>query len=466
MLLLGSVYTRKNEHALNLYQARPPYSSKVNITDDFGFNMAADLFIKSIKEHGANPHFKVDLAQVVTQFAGNKTDILLQRALDLNNLGLKTESKRTFDRAFELMLMMDALTSTVPDQRLERMIDNARKHGYTKEESDYYEANAKRQLTQWGNNSTPALHDNASKVWSGLIRGYYLGRWTAYAYSLQSGEALDLNEWETNWINKSGALTKAPTTGDINVYAVTLYKAAIEYIAENIPDVRISMTYAGSNKAKITITPLRDSLEVNYTLDGKTPSASSSSYIKSFEIDLPATIKAVAFKNGRQSGDVNTVKIPVSFGKPVSVSQPADKYKARFGATLTDGEKASANTPGLNWLGYEGENLSAIVTMEGKFKISKVTIGYLQKSDSWIFAPRSVIVETSGDGINFKPAGIVDVDDNLWNIPAKRSDLTISFPETEASHLRLLVFNRGTCPENHPGAGKKAWLLIDEITVE
>jgi hypothetical protein len=28
------------------------------------------------------------------------------------------------------------------------------------------------------------------------------------------------------------------------------------------------------------------------------------------------------------------------------------------------------------------------------------------------------------------------------------------------------VFNRGTCPDNHPGAGKKAWMLIDEITVE
>lgn len=466
MSLLGSVYTRKNEHALNLYQARPPYSPNVNVADDYGFNMAADLFIKSIKEHGTNQVFKVDLAQVITQFAGNKTDILLQRALDLHHLGLKAESKRTFDRAFELMVMMDALTATIPNQRLERLIDNARKYGYTKEESDYFEANAKRLLTQWGTNSTPALHDYASKVWSGLIRGYYLGRWTAYANSLQSGEALNLNEWETTWINKSGSLTKAPTTGDVNVYAVTLYKAAIEYIAENIPDVQISMTYAGGNKAKVTITPVRDSLNVNYTIDGKTPSASSSSYINSFEIDLPATIKAVAYKNGKQSGDVKTVKIPVSFGKPVSVSQPADKYKARFGTTLTDGEKASANTPVYNWLGYEGENLSAIVTLEGKFKISKVTIGYLQKSEAWIFAPRSVIVETSADGINYKPAGIVDVDDNLWNIPAKRTDLTISFPETEASHMRILVFNRGTCPDNHPGAGKKAWLLIDEITVE
>jgi len=466
MWLLGSVYTFKNEHALNFYQARPPYNANVNVSDNNGFDMAADLFIKSIKQHGTNQLFRVDLAQVVTQFAGNKTDILLQRALDLDNLGLKAESKRAFDRAFELMLMMDALTSTVPNQRLERMIENARKYGYTKEESDYYEANVKRQLTQWGNNSTPALHDYASKVWSGLIRGYYLGRWTAYANSLQSGEALDLSGWETNWINKSGALTKAPTTGDINVYAVTLYKAAIEYVAENIPDVRISMTYTGSNKAKVSITALQDSLDVYYTIDGKTPSTGSAKYINSFDIGLPATVKAVAYKNNRQSGDINTVNIPVSFGKPVSVTQPADKYKARSGATLTDGEKASANMPGLNWLGYEGENLSAVVMLEGKFKISKVTIGYLQKSDSWVFAPRSVIVETSDDGINFKPAGIVDVDDNQWNTQAKRANLTISFPETEATHIRLLVFNRGNCPDNHPGAGKKAWLLVDEITVE
>ncbi len=493
--LLGSVYAKNNFHPLNLYQARPPYASNVNMKDDPGLNHATALFIRSIKKYSASPLFKTDLALLVTQYAGNKVDILLQRALDLNNLGNISESKRAFDRAFELMLMMDGLTSSMPDQRLERLIDNARKYGYTKEESDYYETNAKRQLTQWGNNATPVLNEYASRVWSGLIRGYYLGRWSAYARSLQTGEALDLNEWETNWINKSGSLTKSPTTGDVNVYAVTLYNAAREYINENIPLVKITASYIGNNKALVTLVPLQSDTEmsfngeepatkgnsktivpltpvqsgnsINYTTDGSSPASVTVKYEIPFEVNLPATIKAVAYLNNALAGDAATLKIPVSFGKPVSIfPQPAEKYKAHLGATLTDGIKTGENYQDGTWLGYEGDNLSAMISLEGKYKVSKVTLSYLQNSDAWIFAPHSVIFETSADGVNYKSAGVHDFDDSRWNISGRRSEITVSFPETEAAYIRMLIFNRGICPANHPGAGKKAFMFIDEITVE
>ncbi len=465
--LLGSVYSKNNEHALNLYQARPLYSSNVNVNDDLAFDRATALFIKSTDKFGTSPLFKTDLALVVTQYAGNKVDILLKRAMELNKLGLTSDSKRAFERAFELMLMMDGLTSTMPDQRLERMIDNARKYGLNKEESDYFEANAKRQLTQWGNSSTPVLHEYASKVWSGMIRGYYLGRWSAYAKSLEKGETIDFNVWEDNWINKPGSLTKSPTTGDVNKYALTLYNAANEYVNENMPQVKISMTYSGNNKVLVTLQPLGGDFTLSYTTDGSVPFSGSKQYDKPFETELPALIKAIAINKNQPAGDVSTVQIPVSFGKPVTISpQPSEKHKARFGATLTDAVKASENTDDGNWLGYEGDNLSAIVSLGGTYKVSKVTLSYLQNSSSWIFAPHSFIVETSVDGTTYNSAGIYDFDNNNWNIAANKGEATINFPETQASFVRLLVFNRGKCPDNHPGAGKKAWLFVDEITVE
>jgi alpha-N-acetylglucosaminidase len=467
MNLLGSVYFANNEHPLNLYQARPPYTSNVNIKDDMGFDKAAELFVKSIGNLGTNQLFKTDLALVVTQFTGNKVDLLLQRAMDLNKLGLKTESKRAFDRAFELMLMMDGLTSTMPDQRLERMIDNARKYGYNKEESDYYEADAKRQLTQWGNNSTPVLHEYASKVWSGLIRGYYLGRWTAYASSLQTGNSLDMNEWENEWINKPGALTKPLTTGDVTKYALSLYNAANEYINENLPKVNIIARYAGNNNTQVTMQPLRDSLTIYYTTDGSLPSAGSKKYDKSFDVGLPATIKAIAYYKNAVSGDINTVKIPVSFGKPITIyPQPNAKFASTYGSTLNNGIKGSDNYTDGNWLGYEGENLSTTISLENKFKISKVTVGYLENSSASIFAPHSIIVETSVDGNNYKSAGVYDFEDRNWSITTKKGEVAIKFPVTEAAYVRLLIFNRGKSPDNSSSAGKKAWLFVDEITVE
>jgi len=467
MNLLGTVYSTNNEHPLNLYQARPPYSSNVNRHDEPGFDQAADLFIKSIDQFGTSPLFKTDLAQVITQYTGNKVDILLQRALDLHKLGLATESKRAFDRAFELLLMMDGLTSTMPDQRLERLIENARKFGYTKEESDYYEANAKRQLTQWGNSNTPVLHEYASKVWSGLIRSYYLGRWSAYAKSLQSGENLNLDEWETNWINTPGIKTKSPTTGDVNKYALTVYNTAKKYINENIPQLQVNLFYAGNNKALVTLQPLHDSLVLFYTTNGTNPSAGTTRYDKPFEVSLPATIKAVAYHNNALLGDINTVEIPVSFGKTATIfPQPSKKYAAQYGATLTNQVNVTENFKDGNWLGYEGDNLSSVISLDGKFKISKVTVSYLHNPNEWIFAPHSIIVETSVDGNTYKSAGIYDFDDSKWDIPSQKKDITISFPETEAAFVRLLIFNRGTCPTNHPGAGKKAWLFVNEITVQ
>jgi alpha-N-acetylglucosaminidase len=467
LTLLGSVYGRNSEHALNLYQARPPYSSNVNIFEDPDFDRATALFVKSAENFKDSPLFKTDLALMVTQYAGNKVDVLLKRAMELHKLGLSAESQRAFGRAFELLLMMDGITSTMPDQRLERMIENARKYGLNKEESDYFEANAKRQLTQWGTISTPVLHEYASKVWSGLIRSYYLGRWNAYAKSLQTGEAIDLNTWEANWISKPGIPTKAPTTGDANKYAVTLYNAANEYITENLPQVKVTIKYAGANKSMVSMQPFESDYQVTYTTDGSAPLIGSKKYDNPFGIELPATVKAAAFNNNKMVGSVNTIKVPISFGKPVAISpMPSDKYKAQFGGTLTDAVKASENHQDGNWLGLEGDNLSATITLEGSYKVSKVTLSYLQNNNALIFAPLSVIVETSVDGKTYKSAGIYDLDENKWNIPANKGEVNISFTETQASHVRLLVINRGKCPVNHPASGKKAWLFVDEITVE
>jgi hypothetical protein len=164
---------------------------------------------------------------------------------------------------------------------------------------------------------------------------------------------------------------------------------------------------------------------------------------------------------------MSTVFVPVSYGKTTDISTlPSDKYKAQYGVSLTDGILASANYTDGKWLGYEGENMGALIKLDGKFKISKVSLGYLENSDALIFAPLSVIVETSEDGLTYKSVGVTDINQSNWNKTAQRTEFTLKFPETEASFVRVLVMNRVNCPENHFATGKKAWLFVDEITVE
>ncbi|KAG2778952.1 Alpha-N-acetylglucosaminidase [Phytophthora cactorum] len=45
---------------------------------------------------------------------------------------------------------------------------------------EYYEYEARNQVTRWGDNNNEAIHDYAGKEWAGLVKGYYIPRWTMW----------------------------------------------------------------------------------------------------------------------------------------------------------------------------------------------------------------------------------------------------------------------------------------------
>ncbi|KAG6574626.1 Alpha-N-acetylglucosaminidase [Phytophthora cinnamomi] len=45
---------------------------------------------------------------------------------------------------------------------------------------EYYEYEARNQVTRWGDNNNEAIHDYAGKEWAGLVKGYYLPRWNMW----------------------------------------------------------------------------------------------------------------------------------------------------------------------------------------------------------------------------------------------------------------------------------------------
>jgi len=99
--------------------------------------------------------------------------------------------------AFRLIPEIDFLLRAHPLYRLERWVDFARNWGATPQEKDYYEEQAKLQVTVWGG---PNLSEYAAKEWSGLIDGYYLKRWKRFADSLEYGKTYDIRHWEMKWI--------------------------------------------------------------------------------------------------------------------------------------------------------------------------------------------------------------------------------------------------------------------------
>ena len=106
-----------------------------------------------------------------------------------------------------------------------------------------------------------------------------------------------------------------------------------------------------------------------------------------------------------------------------------------------------------------------IVELQEAKTIRKVGLGYLRKTGDWIFPPAAVRIALSPDGKQYTSV----VDTNLVSVQQGDTEsrtLEQTIRPTEARFLRYRIENTGLCPDWHPGAGKPAWLFVDELLFE
>jgi len=97
-------------------------------------------------------------------------------------------------------------------------------------------------------------------------------------------------------------------------------------------------------------------------------------------------------------------------------------------------------------------------------KIRSVSLRCLQDNNSWIFFPTTVSFEYSQDGrVYSQPVEVA------YEVSPKDSRALIkefiSGKNIEARFVRIRARNLGVCPPWHKGAGGKAWLFADEISI-
>lgn len=89
--------------------------------------------------------------------------------------------RRAADRFLELLRDCDTLLGCREEFRFDRWLSDARKWGRTPAEQDYYEWNARLQLTLWGPVSRPEpLFDYCCREWNGLTLEYHGTRWSMF----------------------------------------------------------------------------------------------------------------------------------------------------------------------------------------------------------------------------------------------------------------------------------------------
>jgi alpha-N-acetylglucosaminidase len=217
--LLKTIYSTSNGAPLYFYQFRPSLQKYNEWMDSEDFDKAVGLFLScsdSLKESGL---YKDDAIQLAVQFASNKVDFILNRAIYFYKKNSKVQMTNAFDTAFVLLNKIDELLNDHPLYRLQRWVQLARDWGITPEEKNYYEENAKRQITTWGG---PNLSEYAAKEWSGLIKDYYLPRWEKFADSLETGVPYNIYAWEEKWISTPTKNFEEPKINDPIDFAKSL----------------------------------------------------------------------------------------------------------------------------------------------------------------------------------------------------------------------------------------------------
>jgi len=99
-------------------------------------------------------------------------------------------------------------------------------------------------------------------------------------------------------------------------------------------------------------------------------------------------------------------------------------------------------------------------------QINKVSSNYLSDNNSWIFLPESVEYYISLDGKDFRELKKISNEFIEKDNAAFLHKFEIDPINASGRYLRVKANNIKVCPEWHKGAGEKAWLFADEISVE
>lgn len=157
-------------------------------------------------------------------------------------------------------------------------------------------------------------------------------------------------------------------------------------------------------------------------------------------------------------------------GCPVTLKHPyAVKYSGGGPNALTDGWLAPQQLNGFGdhkvWQGFEQVDLDAVIDLKRNRSIHSIGAGFLQQISAWIFLPASVTFYISSDGKKFRELSQVKNPFPIMKPEAFRHEFTWQGNSELGRFVRIAAKNIGVCPRRHAGAGSKAWIFADEITI-
>ncbi|MBS1654807.1 MAG: alpha-N-acetylglucosaminidase [Bacteroidetes bacterium] len=187
--------------------------------------------------------FRSDLVSVGRQVLGN----YFKNVRDEFTEAYKNKDVAALEQKGKQMIAiindMDRLLATDKNSLLGNWIAMARAMGKTSTEKEYYEHDAKRILTVWGQKGR-GLVDYANRSWAGLMKTYYGKRWQLFIdqviAAVKAGKEFDdkaflvqVKDFEEKWVTMPVQYASHPTGNSI-----AISKALYTKYAKEIEDVK------------------------------------------------------------------------------------------------------------------------------------------------------------------------------------------------------------------------------------
>lgn len=239
-------------------------------------------------------------------------------------------------------------------------------------------------------------------------------------------------------------------------YATTIF----DIKANIVPDTK-------NNNLNVELVTLGDEV-IHYTLDGSEPTKESPIYSEIIKIDKPLELKAESFREGEHKFKYsNKFEFSKSTVRAITLNpEPTKSYTFNGAITLVDGSRGNPNNyKDGSWIGFYGQDVEATIDLKEDTEFSTVKVGTYICTGDWIFGLKSLTVLTSTDGEIFK-----QVDSQSFEQPTEHVELAkqeeITFASQNARYVRIVMHTVNALPKWHSGAGKKAYLFLDEIIVD
>jgi len=215
----------------------------------------------------------------------------------------------------------------------------------------------------------------------------------------------------------------------------------------------------------MTLTSL-DGADIFYTLDGSTPTAASMRYTDPVAITGPAMVRALAILPGGRQSEVMHEQVVFNKAtfKPIRLlTSPEPKYSI---AGLNDGIHGKEIFTFGNWVGYQTEDLEAVIDLLTSTDISSVTATTLLDYGSHIMEPSSMAVWLSEDGMDFTPVAQATFAQVPYQAHKQIFTHKLDFDPLWARYVKVKIERSKELPLEYFDARSMPFLFVDEIAVD